>query len=495
MSEICVFNFISIFITQPSSLKKDQSGGMPRKDEETDAAGNRRMTPKALRKICVEKGGYATPELNDTVYFHYKGFSRIEGLDAYVGVKALWLEGNGFFKIENLEPLQNLVCLFLQENLISKIENLDKNPTIRQLNLATNQIRSVGDGLCKLVNLETLNLSNNMIETIDDLRGLVEAADPDTGELVPVCQNLSVLDLSKNRIEDPAIVTILQRLPNLKVLNLMNNKIVRTMERYRKTIIHACPKLTYLDDRPVFDDERRAVTAYFAGGPEAEIAERRLCLAEKRAEESAQFVSMRAFLNGTSREECIEIGNKERERYMRRFHETGEVDQYGRRNHAEEATVADPKYSYLIWSLDEVETISKESLKSRIMVPIKMLDVKAASVKPGDVPELEEVTLDESGNVVAVRSANDKSDVMKEASCISDGADLDPENDSEDVCYDSLPRDAVDPLPFKAADSAVEECGADGDNKDKFTSEPNAEPKSEPEKEEDVDECDFSEPD
>ena len=477
---------------------------MPRKDEETDAAGNRRMTPKALRKICVEKGGYATPELNDTVYFHYKGFSRIEGLDAYVGVKALWLEGNGFFKIENLEPLQNLVCLFLQENLISKIENLDKNPTIRQLNLATNQIRSVGDGLCKLVTLETLNLSNNMLETVDDLKGLVEALDPDTNELVPVCQNLSVLDLSKNRIEDPAIVTILQRLPNLKVLNLMNNKIVRTMERYRKTIIHACPKLTYLDDRPVFDDERRAVTAYFTGGPEAEIAERRLCLAEKHAEESAQFVSMRAFLNGTSREECIEIGNRERERYMRRFHETGEVDQYGGRNHAEEATVADSKYSYSIWTPEEVESISKESLKSRIMVPIQIHEV-ATPVRSDDVPELEEVALDEAGNVVTVSPIKEKMSSTKDSPDLSSDSGLGPENDSEDICYDSLPRAAVDPLPMKATDPLTTTCEADTGNVDKFTSESKPEPRElklkkddelpNDEQDDKTDGCDFSEPD
>ncbi|EFO64178.1 Phosphatase 1 regulatory subunit, putative [Giardia lamblia P15] len=477
---------------------------MLKKDEETDAAGNRRMTPKVLRKICVEKGGYATPELNDTVYFHYKGFSRIENLDAYVGVKALWLEGNGFFRIENLEPLQNLVCLFLQENLISRVENLDKNPTIRQLNLATNQIRTIGDGLCKLVNLETLNLSNNMLETVDDLRGLVEATDPDTNELVPVCQNLSVLDLSKNRIEDPAIVTILQRLPNLKVLNLMNNKIVRTMERYRKTIIHACPKLTYLDDRPVFDDERRAVTAYFAGGPEAEIAERRLCLAEKRAEESAQFVSMRAFLNGTLRDECIKIGNQERERYMKRFYETGEVDQYGGRNHVEEATVADPKYLYPVWSLEEVESVSKESLKSRIVVPIQLHSLATTLARPDDVPELEEVTFDESGNVITMPSTNEKAGSAEDITDISSDAGLGSEHDSEDVYYNRLPRNAIDPLPSKTLHSATE---ADTNNNDQFTSEDKlkqgpGEPMSTQEdelpvnKQEDkADGCDFSEPD
>ncbi|TNJ28532.1 putative Phosphatase 1 regulatory subunit [Giardia muris] len=361
----------------------------------------RRMTPKVLRKICLQTGGYSTPGLNEIAYFHFKGFQRIEGLEEYTALKSLWLEGNGLMKIENLEPLQNLVCLFLQENLISTIENLSNIPSIRQLNLASNQVRQVKDGLWGLHNLETLNLSGNMLESYEDLLGLVEATGPD-GVVVPVCQNVSVLDLSRNRIETPDIVKILNRLPNLKVLNLMNNPLTRSMSMYRKTVIHACPNLTYLDDRPVFDDERRAVTAYFRGGPEAELAERRLCLAEKRAEESAQFVSMRAFLHGKPRDECIALGNAERERYMRRFHETGEVDQFGRRQGSGEHTIADIAQGRPIWRREEVPIVSRAWLEKRVPVTIEYADDPFnmvgndidSSESTGDVPELEEVPLE-----------------------------------------------------------------------------------------------------
>lgn len=39
------------------------------------------------------------------------GFHRIENLDAYVGLKVLYLEGNAFTQIEGLQALKELRCL------------------------------------------------------------------------------------------------------------------------------------------------------------------------------------------------------------------------------------------------------------------------------------------------------------------------------------------------------------------------------------------------
>lgn len=55
------------------------------------------MNKKTLKKICRELNLYSTPELNDKLYLHYKGFARIENLEEYTGVKVIYLEGNGMY--------------------------------------------------------------------------------------------------------------------------------------------------------------------------------------------------------------------------------------------------------------------------------------------------------------------------------------------------------------------------------------------------------------
>lgn len=71
------------------------------------------ITKEYLKKMCKEQRLYITPELNDKLYLHYKGFMQLENLDEYTGLKALWMEGNAIKKLENLEKLVNLRCLYV----------------------------------------------------------------------------------------------------------------------------------------------------------------------------------------------------------------------------------------------------------------------------------------------------------------------------------------------------------------------------------------------
>ena len=118
------------------------------------------MTPAVLRDFARKQGLYATPELNDRLYLHYKGFRTIAGLEAYTGLRVLWLEGNGLTSISGLGTLHELATLYLQENVIQRIEGLEGNLQLDTLNLGKNIIE-------RLENLSHLtNLHVRLVQTV-----------------------------------------------------------------------------------------------------------------------------------------------------------------------------------------------------------------------------------------------------------------------------------------------------------------------------------------
>ncbi|KAG7388288.1 Peroxisomal membrane signal receptor PTS1 [Phytophthora pseudosyringae] len=246
---------------------KERKGQVPVMDAET------------LRELCLDNDGYETPGLNDSLYAHFRGFQRIEGLEAYYNLKALWLESNGLSKIENLEHLINLRCLYLSKNLIEKVENLHTLRELNTLDLSENRIQSLA-GLAQLPNLLSLNASRNRLSTSADLQELAQ------------CPLLNNIDISHNLIEDPGTLTVLKAVRMLKALRVTGNPVVSSTRSFRKTYIAALPHLSFLD-RPIFPIERASVTAWQSGGVEAEREAKRAFVNRENEERRSSLQEFR----------------------------------------------------------------------------------------------------------------------------------------------------------------------------------------------------------
>ena len=116
--------------------------------------------------------------------------------------------------MKGIENLKKLEILNLSNNEIEKVENikglnnLKSIDKLKGLDFSYNKIIST-EGIEELYNLENLYLRNNHIEEIGNLKKLY---------------NLKVLDLSHNKITS---MNGIENLYKLKVLYLMNNKIYK----------------------------------------------------------------------------------------------------------------------------------------------------------------------------------------------------------------------------------------------------------------------------
>lgn len=110
-----------------------------------------------------------------------------------------------------------------------EIKNLEGCPNLDTLNLSHNYIKEIKNCDSEVLPLlNTLNISHNSLHHAESIISIKN------------CLYLTVLDISYNKIDDIIIVKTLAEMPNLKVLYMMGNPVVRMIPNYRKTMIVEC---------------------------------------------------------------------------------------------------------------------------------------------------------------------------------------------------------------------------------------------------------------
>ncbi|XP_065333141.1 leucine-rich repeat-containing protein 49 isoform X2 [Cloeon dipterum] len=134
--------------------------------------------------------------------------TRLEGLSTLPRLVFLDLYDNQIEKLMGMKELSNIKVLLLGKNRVRKLDGIEQLPRLEVLDLHGNQLTSLS-GLGLLVDLKVLNVAGNQLRVVseNDLRGLVA---------------LEELNLRRNRIRR---VEGIAHAPRLAKLFLSNNNI------------------------------------------------------------------------------------------------------------------------------------------------------------------------------------------------------------------------------------------------------------------------------
>jgi len=156
--------------------------------------------------------------------------------------------------------------------------------------------------------LSSVDLSFNKLERAADA-----AAPPQQQQQLPQASGVAPSPCS----QDLSVVHFFEKLPNVSVIYLHGNPLTHGMKNYRKNMIVYLKQLTYLDERPVFPEERRTTEAWGSGGEKAETEERVKIKEEKRAELTSCVETMAR---------AMEASKETRDRLTKQWEEKREVE-------------------------------------------------------------------------------------------------------------------------------------------------------------------------
>ena len=210
----------------------------------------------SLKKLNISKNYFTTleifgflPELSElnlnsnffSELFPKKYCKNFKTRFNFSGLKFLDISNNKLSDIIGIMNFTNLRKLILKSNYISKLDPLDKLNELYYINISSNKLRSCDKtNLGTLPSLKTLLCDNNLLKNVNCFEKY---------------NTLEILSFNSNKITDSSCLDRLTQLKKLFKLSLMNNPISH-IENYRKLIIFYFPRLKYLDNKEILEQER-----------------------------------------------------------------------------------------------------------------------------------------------------------------------------------------------------------------------------------------------
>lgn len=236
------------------------------------------MSKRLVQRLCRDQGAPVTPACNTTLYLQGLKFGAIEGLDDYTAVRVLHLENNCLRRLGGgLAHLAGcLRALYLNHNHMSAVAELAAFTQLELLSLSGNRLSSL-EGLPPSLN--TLHVAKAALSRADDVASIARQ-----------CPALQVLDISDNELQGEDCLAAVTAVATLSVLYAQRNGFTQ-IAHWRKTVIAALPKLTYLDEAPVEEVDRVGAAAWLTGGREAELQAKLAYRDEKRRQQRQSTVA------------------------------------------------------------------------------------------------------------------------------------------------------------------------------------------------------------
>lgn len=164
---------------------------------------------KPALSVTEAVGFYAKSQGSVTKFSKFRSDLQFDNIYEWNKLSTLKLINCGLSCLdESLHMFPSLTSLDLSKNTISYIVHLQDCLALRYLNISRNRIKNISHISRVLVNITVLNLSFNQIETLDGIDRLIY---------------LEKIDLSNNLIEEFSEIRYLNKLSSLDSVVLMDN--------------------------------------------------------------------------------------------------------------------------------------------------------------------------------------------------------------------------------------------------------------------------------